>query len=115
MRTRPTTILASLNLSDPDEKRARDWVELFFAQDGTHRLVDLARARHPEQHPDLILLGEYTPQRQGAAPEWVVFRFQIKAISLSWLCYASLDAACAAFSQAVAVSTWPQLMTAVDT
>lgn len=106
------SILATLDLSDPDELRAHDWIERFFAKGGTHKLADLARARHPAQHPDLIMLGEHRPQREGAETEWAVFRYRIKAISVSWLCYATLDEASAAFGAAVAVPSWPQLLTA---
>lgn len=112
--SRVRSALATLDLSDPDELRAHDWVERFFAKGGTHKLADLARARHPTQHPDLIMLGEHRPQREEAETEWAVFRFRIKAVSVSWLCYSTLDEAQAAFCAAVAVPTWPQLLTAAQ-
>lgn len=115
MKTPPCSALATMNLSDPDEARAHEWVVCFFGKESTHRLVDIARARHPAECADLIMLGAHTPQREGAETEWAVFRYQIRAVSVSWLCYASYDEASAAFRAAQAIPTWPRIQTAADT
>lgn len=111
MQTPPRSALATLDLSDPEELRAHDFVGSYFAKDGPHRLVDIARARHPDQHPDLIMLSE---ERVGDETAWAVYRYEIKPIRLSWLGYASYDEASAAFRTALTVPTWPRLMTAAD-
>lgn len=106
--------LSTLNLSDPEEERAHGWVERFFDDKGAHRLVDIARARHPSDCPDLIMLGTYAPNRPDAVTSWTVFRYQIRAISVQWRTYATAAEARAAFRNAIAVPTWPRLMTAAD-
>ena len=111
MKTPPTTVLETLDLSDPDELRAHDFVGRYFATGGPHHLVDIARARHPEEHADLIMLSE---ERMGDEAAWAVYRYEIKPIRLSWLGYASLDEARAAFRNAQGVPMWPRSMTAAD-
>lgn len=107
----PKKILATLDLTDDDELRAHDFVGRFFAKDGAHKLVDIARARQPAEHPDLIMLSE---ERVDDGTAWAVYRYEIKPIRLSWLGYATYDEASAAFSTALAVPTGPRLMTAAD-
>ncbi len=58
---------------------------------------------HPAEHPDLIMLSE---ERVDEGTAWGVYRYEIKAIRLSWLGYASFDEASAAFSAAQAIPTW---------
>lgn len=111
MQITPKTPLATLDLNDPDEARAHGFVESFFSPDGMHKLVDIARARHPAEHPDLIMMSE---EQLGDETAWGVYRFEIKPIRLSWLSYANLDDARAAFRNALVVKTWPRLLTAAD-
>lgn len=108
------TVLATLDLSDPDELRAHGWIVHFFGEDRQYKILDLTRAKHPPTHPDLIILVERRPAGEDAERELAVFRYQVKAISVSWLCYATYDEAHAAFQAAVAIPTWPRLMTAAD-
>lgn len=102
-------VLASLDLADAYERRAHDFIQRFFSDDDQRKVVDIARAKHPATHPDVIVLCQ---ERSGDAVGWTVYRYQLRRISLSWLVYVTLDEAHAAFRNAICVASWPRLLTA---
>lgn len=103
-RLAPSRFAAVFRLDNPDDSRARDWVERFHAPDGIHRLLDIARACGPVGQAHVLMLTRSQAKRAAARPEFLVLRYEPAVIRVSWKPYPSLDEARAAFAAAVEAS-----------
>lgn len=104
-RPAPSRFAAVFRLDDPDEYRAFDWMQRFHGADSNQRLLDVARASAPEGKPDVFMLSECAPATRKREPSWMVIRFELAEIRVTWRTFGTLDPARAAFSGAVAAST----------
>lgn len=102
-RPAPSRFAAVFKLDDPDEFRAFDWMQRFHGSDANQRLLDVARACAPEGKPDVIMLSECAPAPNEKEPSWLVIRFELAEIRVTWRTFGMLDPARAAFSAAVAI------------
>lgn len=103
-RLAPSRFSAVFKLDNPDDSRARDWVERFHAPGGMHRLLDIARACGSMDPAHVIMLTRSQAKRAAARSEFLVIRYEPAVIRVSWKPYPSLDEARAAFTAAVEVS-----------
>jgi hypothetical protein len=104
-RLAPSRFAAVFKLDNPDDHRARDWVERFHAPGGIHRLLDIARACGSIGPAHVLMLTRSHAKRAAARPEFLVLRYEPAVIRVSWKAYPSLDEARAAFAAAVEASS----------
>lgn len=104
----PSRFAAVFKLDDPAERRAFDWMQRFHEPGNGLRLLDVARARAPEGQPaDAIMLSECEPAPGEERPSWLVIRFELIEIRVTWRTFGLLDEARGAYSAALAIPRKP--------
>lgn len=103
LRPAPSRFAAVFKLDDPDEYRAFDWMQRFHSPEQNQLLLDVARASAPDGKPDVFMLSECAPVLDETEPSWMVIRFELAEIRVTWKTFGMLDTARAEFSAAVAI------------